>query len=215
VGHRYGWRTKLLSGQVEAYLAASGVLAGLERIPDSALIFDIGGRSTEFILYHDKVIQRTMSLDIGVVGLYEAHVRSDPPTELELSQVAEQVRQALLDADWGDLREGAKLIGSAGTVTTITAMLLGMEEYIPIEVNGTEVKAKEVASLLAQLRKEPMAKRAKRAGLPKGRADVILPGLVLVTEILSFFRKKSFIASDNGLLEGIWLLNAGCIPVTL
>jgi exopolyphosphatase/guanosine-5'-triphosphate,3'-diphosphate pyrophosphatase len=212
---RYGWETKLLSGPVEAYLSASGVLSGLPTVPHTVIVFDIGGGSTEFVYIQDKTILRTKSLDLGVVRLSEGALRSDPPAAKELAVVAERVREALNAPSWDPIESDTVLIGTAGTVTTIAAMLQGLKSYSPEAVNGYEIPLAAVKGLLSSLSREPLAKRAKRAGLPPGRADVIVPGLVLVRGILDFFKKDSFLVSDNGLLEGLWLLNAGCIPVDL
>jgi exopolyphosphatase/guanosine-5'-triphosphate,3'-diphosphate pyrophosphatase len=212
---RFDWQTKLLSGPAEAYLSASGVLSGLDQVPGSAVIFDIGGRSTEFISVHDKTIARTQSLDIGVVGLTEAYIHSDPPTEMELLRVEERVQKILQSADWEDYQEDSVLIGTAGTITTIAAMLLNLAEYSPRQINNSEISGKSIRDLLIKLKGEPLAQRRLMPGLHPGRADVIIAGLILALEILTFFQRKSLIVSDNGLLEGLWLLNARLIPLEL
>jgi exopolyphosphatase/guanosine-5'-triphosphate,3'-diphosphate pyrophosphatase len=213
IERRYGWETKLLSGPVEAYLAASGVLSELEQIPDSALIFDIGGRSTEFISFYENTIMKTQSLDMGVVGLTEDHIKFDPPTEMELVSLDEAVLRTLQEADWRSYRKDSILIGTAGTVTTIAAMILNLTEYSSELVNNLDIPAAKVQELFMKLSKEPLETRKLQPGLHPGRADVIIAGLIMVIQILRYFNQGSLLVSDNGLLEGLFLLSIGVIPL--
>ncbi|MDR2199874.1 MAG: hypothetical protein LBR53_10555 [Deltaproteobacteria bacterium] len=216
VKKRYGWKTKLLSGSVEAYLTASGVLQGLdEPVPKEAIIFDIGGRSTEFISVRSKNIQKTLSLDMGVVGLTEKHVRSDPPSPEELMEMEKEIRGILNAADFSSFKQDSVLIGTAGTVTTTAAMLLNLKEYSPEAVNDLDIRAVRIRNLFNQVKTQSLSLRKEHPGLPPGRADVIVAGLLLIREIISFFRKRLLRVSDNGLLEGIWLLAAGLIPLDI
>jgi exopolyphosphatase/guanosine-5'-triphosphate,3'-diphosphate pyrophosphatase len=134
---------------------------------------------------------------------------------MDLYKVEEQVQKILQAADWRAYREDSVLIGTAGTVTTIAALLLDLPVYSPEAINNQEIPAKGIKALLGDLAAETLSQRRLRPGLDPGRADVIVPGLVLVLEILAFFQKKTLVVSDNGLLEGIWLLNAGKIPLEL
>ncbi|MDR2404776.1 MAG: hypothetical protein LBE27_00190 [Deltaproteobacteria bacterium] len=213
IEERYGWETKLLSGSVEAYLAASGVLSGLPHIPKSALIVDIGGRSTEFISFYSNTIMKTQSLDMGVVGLTEALIKNDPPTNPELLNVEERVRDILSTGDFQNYDPSYTLIGTAGTITTIAAMILKLETYSPDAVNNLDITAERIQELFYRLKILPLDRRKKELGLHPGRADVILSGLVMVLVILSHFKQSSLLVSDNGLLEGLFLLNIGEIPL--
>ena len=210
INKRYGWETVILTGAEEARLTATGTLTGLDPLPPHALIFDIGGRSTEFISSKQSEIIKTRSLSLGVVALTEAHL-SDPAAPGELEAVAEEVRAVLSAADFSDVDPGAVLVGTAGTVTTVAALLLNLKEYRPELVNNARLTGDSISDLLNMLAKETVEERVKNHGLHPRRADAIVAGLVEVMEILNFFGRKELVVSDNGLLEGVWLRAGGLI----
>lgn len=208
VGRRYGWEAVVLSGEDEALLTASGTLTGLSPLPPHALIFDIGGRSTEFISSKSREIIKTRSLSLGVVALTEAHL-SAPAAPGELEAVAAEVRAALAGADFSDVPADAVVVGTAGTVTTLAALLLGLRDYRPELVNNSRFSAEAISGLLDALAGKTVDERVARYGLHPRRADAIVAGLVEVLEILIFFNRKELVVSDNGLLEGLWLRARG------
>jgi exopolyphosphatase/guanosine-5'-triphosphate,3'-diphosphate pyrophosphatase len=201
---RYGWETRLLTGEEEAGLTAAGVLTGLDPCPPEALIFDIGGRSTEFITVSGGVIGRGLSLDLGVVGLSEAHLKA-PARPGQLAAVALAVRAVLDAADFGFVPAGSVLVGTAGTVTTMAALLLGLKDYDPDRVNNARLARPALAGLLAELAPLSEDRRVADYGLHPRRADALPAGLVLALEIMDHFRRPELVVSDNGLLEGLWL----------
>ncbi|MDR1298276.1 MAG: hypothetical protein LBO05_13115 [Deltaproteobacteria bacterium] len=208
IGRRLGWETIVLSGEQEARLSAAGVLSGLDPLPDEAVIFDIGGRSTEFVRTRGRGIVSCQSLPVGVVGLTEAHLKSDPPTPGETRALDAACLRAL-----GECRvdRGGEfvLVGTAGTVTTIEAMLLGLEVYDPELVNNRLFTREDLESLREKVAGTTLASRRSLAGLHPARADVIVAGLALVGAAMSFMDRSRVVVSDNSLLEGLWLAAAG------
>ncbi|MDR1308494.1 MAG: exopolyphosphatase [Deltaproteobacteria bacterium] len=214
IGRRFGWETLVLSGDQEAFLSARGVLSGLGPVPPESLIFDVGGRSTEFAVARGRDIVGVQSLPLGVVGLTEAHVAADPPRPGELLAMEAAVLETLARGDWGLLGPGATLVGTAGTVTTIAAMLMGLGSYDPGRVNNAIVGQEGAMDLLGRLARLSTGERRSLPGLHPRRADVIVAGLVLVLSIMDYFSKAKMIVSDNSLLEGLWLAAAGLAPIT-
>ena len=210
VSERFGWETTILSGEEEARLTATGVLTALDPTPPHSLIFDIGGRSTEFISAAGRDLNQTRSLPVGVVILTEAFL-SDPINPGELNLVERAIKELLAGADFSDASPESVLVGTAGTVTTVAALLLGLAEYDPDRVNNARLTAAAVARLLETLAAETVAQRIERHGLHPRRADAIVAGLVLVLEIMKHFGREELVVSDNGLLEGLWLKATGLL----
>ena len=204
---RYGWETRILTGEEEARLTAIGVLTGLAPCPPETLIFDIGGRSTELIAVSGGVIGRSLSLDLGVVGLTETHL-SAPARPGQLAAVAETARSALASVDLSFVPAGSVLVGTAGTVTTMASLLLGLKDYDPDRLNNARLTRPALAGLLAELAPMSEARRVADYGLHPRRADALPAGLILVLEIMDLFRQTELVVSDNGLLEGLWLAAA-------
>ncbi|MDR1045997.1 MAG: hypothetical protein LBP33_12965 [Candidatus Adiutrix sp.] len=208
IKRRFGWEAVILSGDQEARLTARGVLSGLETLPEQALIFDIGGRSTEFVSTRKQFIGQSRSLALGVVALTEKYL-SDPVKAGQLAAVGREVRSILLSSDFSDVEPAALLTGTAGTVTTIAALLLALQDYDPDRVNNSRLSYRAIAGLLDSLAALTVGERVTRHGLHPRRADAIVAGLVEVLEIMTFFKREEIMVSDNGLLEGLWLQAAG------
>jgi exopolyphosphatase/guanosine-5'-triphosphate,3'-diphosphate pyrophosphatase len=212
---RYGWDAKILSGAEEAFYTARGVLEVLSEDGgggEDSLIFDIGGRSTEFICIKGKNFVKSVSLPMGVVLLTEEYLRNDPPEPSELRDLQERCLKELESAAFSHESLSFRLVGTAGTVTTIASMLLGLEKYEPLKVNGAKIDREPILNLLHILSQETVSQRTERKGLHPRRADLILAGLALTISILDFYGKDSLTVSDDGLLEGLWLLCAGFDP---
>ena len=186
----YGFVTRLLSGDEEARLVRRGVATG-RRLGPRDLIVDVGGGSTELIAdgWH-------ASFAVGSVRMTERFLRSDPPTPEELDACATAVNIALPDLDV----EAA--VGVAGTVTTLAALDLGLEEYDPERVHGHRVPARSVERQLGRLAALPLSERRLVPGLEPERAPVIVAGAVIVREVLRRYDLDAIEASERDILDG-------------
>ncbi len=210
-----GFETLVLTGTQEAQLTAAGVLTCLKPAPEKAVIFDLGGRSTEFILAGQDLNGPSASLELGSVALTETFLTSDTPTSDQIRACRAEVSDRLIRG-LGDLAAAADetggdiaLVGTAGTTTTLAAMAQGMTEYRPELINNFALERTVLADMIKDMSALTSSERSRIPGLPKDRADIIVAGAVVVLEILDFFEKKHFIVSDAGLLEGLWLAAAG------
>ena len=185
----YGFTTRLLSGDEEAELTLRGV--GVE----DGLVVDIGGGSTELIGegLHE-------SIDIGSVRLTERKLRSDPPTERELEWAAASVRELLPDGP-----KPQRAVGVAGTITTLAALDLGLEEYDPDRVHGHHLSADGVDRQRHRLAALPLAERREVPALEPERAPVIVAGAVILEEVMAHFGLDEIEASERDILHGIAL----------
>ncbi len=195
----------IISGEEEARLTASGVLLALTDSPDNSLIFDIGGGSTEFIHLRNGQIQWVGSLPLGVVRLSEAS-----PSE---SSILDTIKDHLSSLPDDLLRHAGaiNLVGTAGTVTSLAAMLMEMTCYDWRRISNAVLQRSTLNDLQAKLKPMSPAQREALPGLEKGRGDLILPGLQIVLVLLERFRSERLTVSDFGLLEGVALqLTEGC-----
>lgn len=195
----------IISGEEEARLTASGVLLALTDSPENSLIFDIGGGSTEFIHLRNGQMQWVDSLPLGVVRLSESRP-SEPST---LDTIKDQLSS--LPDDLLRHAGAITLVGTAGTVTSLAAMLMEMTCYDWRRINNAVLQRSSLADLHAKLKPMSPSQREALPGLEKGRGDLILPGLQIVLVLLERFRSERLIVSDFGLLEGVALqLTEGC-----
>ena len=215
---RLGYDIRIIDGREEARLALKGVASvlGERELNKKRLVMDIGGGSTEFILALGTEIRGSFSMELGVVHLTEKFLLSDPPAVYEIEALKEaigevitELKKSMRDASIDPLEfspvNEAVFVGTAGTVTTLSAMKLGMEVYEPELINGSVLTYEEVLGLFTRLKALTMAERLKIGSLEEGREDLIIAGTLIVLMTMSAFGFKQMWVSDAGLLEGIIL----------
>ncbi|MBU2548331.1 MAG: Ppx/GppA family phosphatase [Proteobacteria bacterium] len=212
VERELNFKTVMLTGDQEAALTAAGVLTVLDPVPERAVIFDLGGRSTEFVLVEKGCRARVKSLSLGAVALTEAHLTGDPPGPGEIDS-CRRAAALTLAQDLIDFKERVarpfSLVGTAGTTTTLAAMDQALAVYRPELIDNYRLSRDGLAGLFERLAGMSVLERSRMPGLPADRADVIAGGAAAVLEIMDFFNMNELIVSDAGLLEGLWLAAAG------
>jgi len=200
-----GRQVRVISGEEEARLTLLGVTDGLPDLRGDFLLFDIGGGSTEFVLSRAGRAAQAVSVKLGVVELAERFMDQGPVDHTRYDAMAAEIG-ARLAAGLTDpiLRHGAPaLVGSAGTVTTLAALDLGLESYDPARVHGHRLTRAAVAELGGRLAALSLAERAALPCLEPGRADLIVPGSAICLEALDRLGFDVLVVSDRGLREGI------------
>ncbi|MBW1708281.1 MAG: Ppx/GppA family phosphatase [Deltaproteobacteria bacterium] len=211
VSDELGLETLILTGKQEADLAAAGVISALPSVSNEALIFDLGGRSTEFIATEDGHVLTSISLSLGAVALTESFLTLDPPALRQLKALQDEVAK-VLDQGLTQMLKKVKpkiLIGTAGTVTTLVAMVKKLTVYQPGLVHNRCLTRQDLEDLFKRLSALKAAERASIPGLPEDRADIIVAGTGVVLEIMKYIKTDQLTVSDAGLLEGLWLVAAG------
>jgi exopolyphosphatase / guanosine-5'-triphosphate,3'-diphosphate pyrophosphatase len=204
-----GVEAEVLSGQAEAAATYRGATAGLGG-DRPTLVVDIGGGSTELISGHGAAARAMVSLDIGCVRLFERHLHTDPPTAAEAAALRTDVA-AHLDRVGEALDPAAaeRVVGVAGTVTTVTAIALGLEAYDPRRIHLATVDAAQIAAAADKLTAMTVAERAALPVMARGREDVIAAGALLLDELVHRFQISQVVASEADILDGVLLGLAG------
>jgi exopolyphosphatase / guanosine-5'-triphosphate,3'-diphosphate pyrophosphatase len=204
----YGFATRLLSGHEEALMTFRGVTSD-RPLEQGTVIVDIGGGSTEFVAGGRDGIRWHDSLDIGSARLTERFLHSDPPTEAELDAGAAAVRALLAQRVPDEIRSDTlSAIGVAGTITTLGALALGLEEYDRDRVDGSELSAPALEAQLQRLASVQLEERRRLRPLDPDRAPVIVGGAVIVREVLAFFSLDKLEISERDILDGAALAAA-------
>jgi exopolyphosphatase/guanosine-5'-triphosphate,3'-diphosphate pyrophosphatase len=204
----YGFATRLLTGDEEAVLTFRGVTADRQLAPGTVII-DIGGGSTELLLAGPEGVGWHRSFDIGSVRLTERHLHTDPPTPAELEACAASVRALLAEHVPDDVRRDAgAAVGVAGTITSLAALDLGLEEYDRDRVHRHVLGADGLQRQLERLAALPVAERRRLRPLDPERAPVIVAGAVIAREAISFFGLDALEVSERDILDGAALAAA-------
>ena len=205
VKNKTGMHLEVISQEEEAHLATMGVFKGLKEKPEKAVIFDIGGGSTEFILA-DKTAHplKIIGLPMGIVHLTEKYIHSDPVNQEELQSLRIEVRKELskVKEEIGHVKKFT-LIGTAGTSTQFAALDLDLFPYDPVAINGHNMSLSAIEKILNNLQSKTIAERKTIRAMEQGREDLIIAGGVMLVESIKLFNKKEVTISDFGLREGI------------
>ena len=192
----YGFVTRLLSGEKEAELTFRGAADGRA---GTILVIDPGGGSTEFVVGEAGAIRSRASVDVGSVRLTERF--GD-----DVEAAAEYVRSVLPPPiDVG------RAIGVAGTITTLAALDLGLDEPEGLGTHGHQLTPAGVRSQRERLASLTLEERRRLPGLHPERAPVIVAGAVLVEQVLAHFDLDQLEVSERDILHGA-ALEAANLP---
>ena len=201
----YGFTTRLLGGEDEAELTFRGVTSD-RQLERPTLVLDIGGGSTEFVVAGPAGVLSRYSIDIGSVRLTERYLRGDPPSRAELGACAEHVAASIPEKLVVD-----DAIGVAGTITTLAAIELGLEEYDRERIHGHRLTLEAIEREVQRLSLMPLAERVGVTGLHPDRAPVIVAGGIIVRETLRRLGLDALTVSERDILHGI-ALEAAQLP---
>jgi exopolyphosphatase/guanosine-5'-triphosphate,3'-diphosphate pyrophosphatase len=206
VRERYGLDARAIAGEEEARLTFRGATHDRPREDRTPLLMvDVGGGSTELVLgtAGSDELDFRVSLKAGVVRQTERHIRSDPPAPHELQALADEVRGLIHDGVPAEVRaRAAQAIGVAGTATSLAAIDQELEPYDPRRVHGFTLGLGDCELLLARLAQMPLAERREVRGLHPDRAPTIVPGVVILIEVLRAFGLDRIEISEHDILHG-------------
>ena len=199
-----GTRPELLSGDEEGRLSFAGATTELDPEDGPYLVVDIGGGSTEFAVGVTEA-EGVLSLDIGCVRITEQFIHSDPPAPEELSQAISVVHSYLDDVEREvPASKGARrLVGLAGTVTTMAAVEMGLAAYDRDRIHHFALTRAAAEDVFRTLATEARADRIHNPGLEEARADVIVGGAVILVTIMRHFDFQECLVSEADILDGL------------
>lgn len=194
-----GVEIEVIDGTREAALTFAGARA---RDPSCEhTVIDVGGGSTEIARGRARRLERSWSLDIGSVRLFERHLASDPPAPAERAALLEDVDHAL---DRSGAEPGPTLIALAGTACTIAAVARSVAFDARI-CHGTVLAQAELRQVADRLASMPIAARRALPAVPAGREDVIAAGALLLARIAERANARTIEISDGGVRWGLAL----------
>lgn len=198
-----GTDLEVLSGADEGRLAFLGATQDAGSGP--FCVCDIGGGSTELVRGSEGA-EASCSLEVGSVRLRERCLPSDPPTDAEIDAARDAVRREL-DVALPKLGlEGAEqLVGVAGTVTTLAALVVGVEVYEPERIHGTRLDTEAVRSWSERLLGMRTEEIKALPAMQPGRADVIGAGSLVLVEVMDAMDAPDVIVSERDVLDGLIL----------
>jgi len=196
----------------EARLAVLGCHKLLEPGDGPALIFDIGGGSTELVLVDQEQgtprIRAWWSAPWGVVSLTESEGKEaleGPDRLLAYKRMRERARRAFANFTTmlPDHREDIRLLGTSGTVTTLASVHLALPSYDRRAVDGLHVPIESMQSISDMIAGMDYAERSALPCIGSERADLVVAGCAILEAIIEIWPAKNLGVADRGIREGI------------
>lgn len=219
-----GVRPEVIPGTEEAELSFLGATSVVGRgdLKPPYLVVDLGGGSTELVIGGDgestpvTQVEAAYSMNVGSVRMTERHLKTDPPTEEEIAEAVEDV-DAHIDEAFRTVPAGRArtIIGVSGTVTTMTALAIGLKEYNHSVVDGHRLSIADATAIDDRFLRMTRERRRDYKTIHPGRIDVVGGGAVVWNRVLAKVSEAarldhgeaidSYVASEHGLLDGIVL----------
>lgn len=193
---------RIISGEAEAKLGYIGVVNTLD-ITD-ALLFDLGGGSTELTLVKNRKIERVISLPFGAVNLTERFGTQNKVSDGQLSELLAFIMHQLGRVPWLE-SSSIPLIGVGGTARNIAKMDQKRKNYPFPKVHNYRLGFISFDDLWKSLAKTSLAQRRKFPGLNTDRADIIVAGLSIAKCLFDVMQSSQLIISGCGVREGLFL----------
>ncbi len=202
-----GLEIEIISGEEEAKKTFSGMLIGINP-PESALMVDIGGGSTEIIFTRQKKLVMVDSLNLGVVYLADKYMKNDPPLNKDLNQMGKTVSKNIMPVAGSFEKlfsDRTVFIGTAGTVTALAAVNQGLTTYKHSKIHSSKIMIEKVKRIFSDISTITARERSKRFPFEPERLDIIVPGTLILLKLMEIFGFKKVMVSNYGLREGILL----------
>lgn len=193
-----GIEISIISGKEEGMLEYLGVCSGFDA-GSHPLILDVGGGSSEIIYMQENNELHTESHKIGVVKMADMFDFQSGSIEM-LEKCRAYIKEFFKNVTIPNNIQS--FIATAGTATTLAAIDMEMTEYDFNKVNGYKISKEKVIEILNKVYSTPYNKRLEIKGMDKGREDLIIPGILIILEILSKTSIDIITVSDFGLREG-------------
>ena len=207
-----GIRLEVIDRETEAALAVIGCSPLLDPKGRGAILFDIGGGSTELVRIERNPnvanatprIKDWMSIPLGVVTLAEHFGGRDVSAQSYAAMIAEVARHvAPFAAEHAQDLVDMHLLGTSGTVTTLAGIHLNLHRYDRRRVDGIWMNDAEISATIARLLRMSYQERAANHCISVERADLVLAGCAILDAIRNAFPLPRLRVADRGLREGM------------
>ena len=202
VERELGLTLRILTGDEEAYYGTLGALN--EVAAEEAVVLDIGGGSAQLSEVRRGRFHRGEALKLGALALTERFVRGDLIRASELEALTQEIERQLESLSWLKRKKGRVLIGLGGTIRNLASMEVERQRYPLNTFHGMSLSLSSVEESIALLRDLPLAERRRIPGLSSDRADIILPGAMVLATVMNRLGVEEVAISRGGLREGVF-----------
>lgn len=190
----------ILKGVDESILGFEGIKHSTI-LPFEGISIDIGGGSTEITHYKNEQVVHAISIPLGSLSLYSAYVDDVLPTEIEHIHIRRQIQKELTTISWLNSLNVKKIVGIGGTIRAILR-LYQTRDNLKQSIFDISVSEENVQELLEQSIKDPFRTSKWVFDSVPDRLTTVIPGGLILDEIMRAVHAKEVKASSTGLREG-------------
>lgn len=201
IAQETGIQLHIISGNTEAYISYLGVINTLDI--KNGIIFDLGGGSTELILFKNRQIIESVSLPMGAVNTTSMFNTRDEMPPNVYSDINVFIMSRLAKYPWLK-QNNMPLIGVGGTARTIAKIIQRAKKYPATKIHNYSYSVQTFRNFFNKLRTTNLEQRKKISGLSSERNDIILAGSSIISCLLEATGAKKLITSGCGLREGLF-----------
>lgn len=205
-----GISPRVIPSEEEGRLIHLAVQAALRLDDRPALIVDIGGGSAQLVHVRGGELLQVAGVPLGALRLTETMLDRDPPSEATLDQLRRHVRKQLRAALESFAGPAPVCVyGSSGSIHALAQLAEAQDHGRTLpQVNGHVLTLSSLATLTRRLERMPRAQRERLPGIDEARAEILVPGAVVLEQVLRLTGARDITLSDYGVREGLvtdWL----------
>ena len=200
-----GVSPRVIPADEEGRLIYLAVKSALQLGGEPSLLVDIGGGSVQLVVGNRERLIKTFSAPLGALRLTEQLIESDPPSRRDLSRLRRRVRQRLEDV-LPAIRalKPEQVYGSSGSIHAVAQIAHALETGASIQhLNGHVLAAASLERLAARVVRMSQEERERLPGIDAARAEILIPGAVVLDELLDLLPARQITLSDFGVREGL------------
>lgn len=202
-----GLQVEILSGSDEAHYSFLAAASEACKTEETIAVLDIGGGSTELIIGRKNEVLHKQSYPIGAVKLTEKFIQNNPPLTSDIVSAKEFITAQIKDIGIGVSM--SELRGVGGTVTTLALLSIPQDQVLSLQVeeaialiDGSELSLEQISYFISKFSALTIKEKEMIPLMPKGRADIILAGTLILDEFMQALNLQKITVSNRGVRFG-------------
>ncbi|UCZ54528.1 Ppx/GppA family phosphatase [Bacillus shivajii] len=192
---------KVLSDEQEAYYGYLAITNSTNIL--NGITIDIGGGSTEVTLYENRKLINSHSFPFGALTLKQRFIKGNEPSQVEMEELKTFLQQSFASLPWLK-NKSVPIIGIGGTARNLASIHQHIIDYPITGLHQYEMTYEDVISVNEKLNNLTLKQRQQVDGLSKDRADIIIPAITAIENLISYSNGKTFTVSNKGLRDGLF-----------
>jgi exopolyphosphatase/guanosine-5'-triphosphate,3'-diphosphate pyrophosphatase len=202
---RAGIIPRVIPSEEEGRLIYLAVRSAVALDDEPSLILDIGGGSVQFVVGTREALKLAVSSPLGALRLTEEFLEDDPPGRAELRRLERRIRRLAAEPLAAVKKyKPRRLYGSSGSIHALAELSHLEETGTPLQqLNGHVLTTDQLSRLIKRIRRMSLAEREALRGLDDRRAEILLPGALVLEHVLEALDAASIVVTDFGVREGL------------